>query len=212
MSAESPASPRRGASRPGSRRPGSRHPEPQRPESARPESPSAGPSYPGPRPLVRVDYTKYDGTPHRGYRARLLGTDEHGTWLGVSRDLVDPATFKYEEPYVLLVPRDAWWTAMFNAPPRRTELYCDITTPARWPRPDQLCLVDLDLDVRRRRGGPEVELLDEDEFAVNSRAMAYPPEVIGNARRAASYLVAAVAGGAEPFAGGYHAWLDQVDP
>lgn len=160
--------------------------------------------------VVRVDYTKYDGSPHRGYPALRLGDDEHGTWLGVPRSLFDPATFKYEEPYVLLVPRNAWWTAMFNAPPRRTEIYCDITTPASWASPDRLLLVDLDLDVRRRRGSEEVELLDEDEFEEHRRQLSYPPEVVDSAWRAARWLVVALGDGRQPFAGGYHGWLDQV--
>src|SRR5689334_23147600 len=108
--------------------------------------------------VVRVDFRKYDGSQHRGYPALRLGEDEHGVWLGVPRSVSDGVQFKYEEPYVLLVPRDAWWTAMFNSPPRRTEVYCDITTPARW-YDDRVQLVDLDLDVRRRRGTGAVELL-----------------------------------------------------
>ena len=85
-----------------------------------------------PPDVVRVDYRKYDGSPHRSYPALRLGEDEHGVWLGVpGGDLVNSgATFKYDDPYVLLVPRDGWWTAMFNSPLRRTEIYCDVATPA----------------------------------------------------------------------------------
>ena len=75
--------------------------------------------------LVQVVFLKYDGRPHRSYPARWLGEDSDGAWLGVtagSPATVDGnrTTFR-EEPYVLLVPKRAWWTAMFNAPPRRTE-------------------------------------------------------------------------------------------
>jgi protein associated with RNAse G/E len=162
------------------------------------------------REVVRVDYTKYDGRPHRGYPALRLGEDEHGTWLGVPQSTFDPTQFKYEEPYVLLVPVDSWWTAMFNAPPRRTEIYCDIATPASWSSPGHVQLVDLDLDVRRRRASGLVELLDEDEFATHQKRFGYPDDVIDNAWLAARWLVDALGNGTQPFAGDYRTWLDQV--
>jgi protein associated with RNAse G/E len=163
-----------------------------------------------PNEVVRVEYTKYDGSPHRGYPALRLGEDEHGVWLGVPQATFDAAQFKYSEPYVLLVPRHAWWTAMFNAPPRRTEIYCDIATPAHWPGVDHVRLADLDLDVRRRRATGQVELLDEDEFAEHQLRFGYPPEVVTNAWAAARWLLDALDNGAQPFAGSYHKWLDQV--
>jgi len=163
--------------------------------------------------LVRVEYRKYDGRPHRGYPAIRLGTDEFGTWLGVPGGefihAARSAGFKYDDPYVLLVPVHAWWTAMFNAPARRTEVYCDITTPAVWAD-DRVQLIDLDLDVRRRRDADDVELLDEDEFALHREQFGYPAEVVRHAREAAEYLLGAFRSGAEPFAGGYRGWLDRV--
>jgi hypothetical protein len=163
--------------------------------------------------LVRVDYRKYDGSAHRGYPALRLGDDEHGTWLGVPGgdfiEAVGSAGFKYTDPYVLLVPRHAFWTAMFNAPPRRTEIYCDVTTPAVWAD-DRVQLVDLDLDVRRRRDSTVAELLDEDEFEEHSALYGYPPEVVKQAWTAAHHLLDAINDGVEPFAGGYHSWLDQI--
>jgi protein associated with RNAse G/E len=160
--------------------------------------------------VVRVEYTKYDGSAHRGYPTVRLGADEHGDWLGVPAHAFNDAGFKYDDPYVLLVPRDAWWTALFNVPTRRTEVYCDIATPARWPDAHRVQLVDLDLDVRRRRITGAVELVDEDEFEVNRVRFGYPDDVVDNAWSAAHWLVKALADGTEPFAGGYHAWLDQV--
>jgi protein associated with RNAse G/E len=161
--------------------------------------------------VVRVEYTKYDGGAHRGYEALRLGEDAHGVWLGVP----DPRNahndgYKYDDPYVLLVPRDSWWTALFNAPPRRTEVYCDIATPATWVDPHRVRFVDLDLDVRRRREHSAVELVDEDEFEVNRVRFGYPDDVVSNAWAAAHWLVKALSGDTEPFAGGYRAWLDQV--
>src|SRR5919205_2466834 len=117
--------------------------------------------------VVEVVFVKYDGRPHRSYPARFLGVDEHGTWLGVVSGTwcrVGEQPTQRDEPYVLLVPDHAWWTAMFNAAPRRSEIYCDVTTPATWAGHAEVTVVDLDLDVRRRRWGT-IERLDEDEFA-----------------------------------------------
>ncbi len=160
--------------------------------------------------LVRVEYCKYDGSPHRGYPALRLGEDVHGVWLGVPPRIFPEVEFKYAEPYVLLLPRQAWWTAMFISPPRRTEIYCDITTPARWADSDTVSLVDLDLDVRRRRVGGLVELLDEDEFVEHAERFGYPAVVRDSAWAAARWLRGALADGTQPFAGEYRSWLGQV--
>jgi hypothetical protein len=162
---------------------------------------------------VAVVFLKYDGRPHRSYRAIRLGVDQWGTWLGVpagtpARVDGDRPTLR-DEPYVLLVPQAAWWTAMFNAPPRPTEVYCDVTTPATWLGASEVTLIDLDLDVRRRRWG-EVEQLDADEFAAHSVQFGYPPGVIAQALAASQWLASALSDGTEPFASGFHTWLAQV--
>ncbi len=168
-----------------------------------------------PGDVVRVVFTKFDGRPHRSYPARYLGKDDHGTWLGVvagTRAFVDGTReILREEPYVLLVPHLAWWTAMFNAPPRRTEVYCDITTPASWGD-GEVRIVDLDLDVRRRRWG-DIERLDEDEFAEHRTRFGYPDEVVAEAIAASLWLLRALGAGTEPFATGIRPRLAQVyDP
>lgn len=163
--------------------------------------------------VVRVRYRKYDGSAHRDYPARRLGDDAHGTWLGV--DAGTPSIYHgrpsvEQIPFVLLVPRGCWWTAMFNPEPRTSEVYCDITSPARWDGEELVDLIDLDLDVVRRRHTGRVELLDEDEFAAHTVQFGYPPEVVSPARAAAAWLRGALGDGSEPFASGYQAFLAQV--
>jgi protein associated with RNAse G/E len=161
--------------------------------------------------VVHVVFTKYDGCPHRRYPARYLGDDESGTWLGVvagTPAVIGTKEILREEPYVLLVPRQAWWTAMFNAPPRRTEIYCDITTPAAWAD-DTVTVIDLDLDVRRRRWG-DIERLDEDEFAMHQVRYGYPDEVVAEATAASFWLAEALGDGTEPFASRFRPWLAKV--
>jgi protein associated with RNAse G/E len=165
-------------------------------------------------PLVHVVFLKYDGRPHRSYPARYLGHDEAGTWLGVTagtRALVDGDRVAIrEEPYVLLVPKRSWWTAMFNAAPRRTEVYCDVTTPATWSGNSVVTVVDLDLDVRRRRWG-DIDRLDDDEFAVHRIEFGYPDEVVAQATAASEWLATALGDGTEPFASRFRQWLAKVD-
>jgi protein associated with RNAse G/E len=163
--------------------------------------------------VVQVVFLKYDGRPHRSYPARWLGQDAAGTWLGVasgSEATVDgDRPIVRDEPYVLLVPRRAWWTAMFNAAPRRTEVYCDITTPATWAGTEEVTVVDLDLDVRRRRWGV-IEQLDFQEFAEHRVRFGYPDEVVTQATAASDWLAKALGDGTEPFASAYRSWLALV--
>jgi hypothetical protein len=163
--------------------------------------------------VVRVVYTKYDGSRHRDYPARRLAEDDLGTWLGVAagtESIYHGRPSVERIPFVLLVPHDAWWTAMFNPPPRTSEVYCDIATPAHWQGRHEVDLVDLDLDVVRRRESGLVQLLDEDEFADHRERFGYPDEVVEPARAAAITLMSALDDGTEPFASAYRKWLSLV--
>jgi protein associated with RNAse G/E len=162
--------------------------------------------------MVRVVYRKYDGTAHRDYPARRLAEDDLGTWLGVSagtRSVYHGRPSVEQIPFVVLVPHDAWWTGMFNPPPRTSEVYCDIATPAVWEG-DTVRIVDLDLDVVRRRATGAVELRDEDEFAEHRERFGYPDDVADNAQQAARWLLGALGDGTEPFASAYRKWLALV--
>jgi hypothetical protein len=162
---------------------------------------------------VRVIYRKYDGSLHWHQTMRRLGEDQHGVWIGSPAPTVlrkgDGPLVTLEYASVMLFPRDAWWTAAFNDAPASTEIYCDITTQARWPSPDEVTMIDLDLDVSRKRDGT-VELLDEDEFAEHQVTYGYPAEVISEAQRSARWLQAALADGSEPFASTYQSYLALV--
>jgi uncharacterized protein len=165
-----------------------------------------------PSEMVRVVYTKYDGSAHRDYPARRLNEDELGVWVGVPRGT--PSVYHgrpsiEQIPFVLLIPRDEWWTGMFNPPPRTSEVYCDITTPARWDS-DTVHIIDLDLDVVRRRATGLVELRDEDEFEEHRQRFGYPADVVGHAQAAARKLLVALGDGTEPFASHYRKWLADV--
>ncbi|MQY13222.1 hypothetical protein SRB5_33650 [Streptomyces sp. RB5] len=166
--------------------------------------------------LVRVIYRKFDGSLHWNLTMRRLGEDRHGVWLGApaftplskGHQPIDPLP----HAYVCLVPADpeAWWAATFNAEPRSTEIYVDVTTPMRWNSAAEATCVDLDLDVVRKRGETEARLLDEDEFAEHGKLFGYPPDVVARASGAARWLMTAVAAGTEPFGTAYLPWLAMV--
>jgi uncharacterized protein len=163
---------------------------------------------------VRVVYTKYDGSLHWHQTMSYLGEDEHGVWLGAP---AGSFTQRGDEPRVYfshhmvgLIPRGQWWTAVFNAEPEATEIYCDITTPPQWPHDGEVTMVDLDLDVMRMRADGKVLLVDEDEFAEHQVRYSYPDEVISQASAAAQWLLRVIGDGAEPFAGRYREWLDRL--
>jgi protein associated with RNAse G/E len=164
--------------------------------------------------LVQVNYRKYDGSLHWNLRMRRLGQDEHGTWLGLPANGVMRKGHNPEVPlpeaHVILFPRDAWWTAVFNDAPRTTEIYCDITTPPRWVSPTEVTMVDLDLDVLRKRGADLPLLVDEDEFAEHQVRYGYPADVIRSAEQSAQWLMTAVANGTGPFNGAHLPWLAMV--
>lgn len=162
---------------------------------------------------VKVVYRKLDGSLHWHLTTRWLGEDEHGVWTGIARPTAmrkgDGPLVRLDYASVLLFPRDAWWTAAFNDAPAETEIYCDITTPVRWPSAGEVTMVDLDLDVSRRRTG-EVEVWDEDEFAAHQRKYGYPADVVAAAERSAEWLRDALTRNHEPFASVYRAYLALV--
>ena len=159
-------------------------------------------------------YTKYDGSLHWHHAMQYLGEDEHGSWLGArsgasaQRGSEPPIVFGY--PTVSLIPDGQWWTATFNGAPARTEIYCDIATPARWPHPGEVTMVDLDLDVLRERATGHVLIVAEDEFADHQVRYRYPAEVIRAAEQAAAWLHGEIRAGREPFAAAYLDWLAKV--
>jgi len=167
---------------------------------------------------VRSVYRKYDGSLHWHTTLLWLGEDDHGVWLGspgggVSRRGSEPSIM-LSYAYATLVPRDQWWTAIFNAPGQlRTEIYCDVTTVPQWHHdasPTTFTMIDLDLDVIRRRDGKTV-IDDEDEFLEHQVKMHYPPAIVAAAEASCRWLVAEVSAARTPFdAATYQPWLERI--
>lgn len=164
--------------------------------------------------LVNVVYRKYDGSLHWNFTMRRLGSDEHGVWLGAPANSTtrkgDGPPIPVAEAYLLLVPEDVWYTVVFNDEPRRTAVYCDITTPPQWVAPGEVTMVDLDLDVLVRRPDAGPVLVDEDEFAEHQVRYNYPGDVIRAAEESARALIKAIAERTGPFDGAHTRWLSMV--
>ena len=163
---------------------------------------------------MRLVFTKYDGSLHWHQTMQYLGEDEHGIWLGARSGATaqrgNEPPIRFDAPSVQLIPAGQWWTAVFNGPPARVEVYCDIATPAKWLSPGEVTMIDLDLDVVRMRADHRVFVDDEDEFAEHQVRYGYPPEVISHAEQAVAQLLTAVTADVEPFGSTSEAWLDKV--
>ena len=152
---------------------------------------------------IRVVYRKFDGSLHWHLTMKYLGEDEHGIWAGLrpggSMRKGDGPVVPLPHANIGMFPHEGWWTAWFNAEPERVDIYCDITTPPQWLSDNEVTMIDLDLDVARKR-----------EFAEHQVLFGYPADVVENAVAAARWLQEHIAAGAEPFATVHQRWMAQV--
>ena len=140
-----------------------------------------------PSDVVRVMYRKYDGSAAPGLpgTAAWPRTSSACGWASPA----GTASVYHGRPSVersrssLLVPRasvvDRRCSTRRRGPARST---ATSPRPARWAGDDEVHLVDLDLDVVRRRMTGDVELRDEDEFAEHRVRFGYPDDA-GRRRR-----------------------------
>jgi len=162
---------------------------------------------------VHVDFRKWPDRKHWQFAMERLGGDEHGTWLWappgwVARRGDDPPKVSRALNVKLITP-DAWWTAIWNDRSPEVELYVDIATPAEWSG-DIVTMIDLDLDIVRRRDG-SVEVLDEDEFADHQLRYGYPDHIVDRARTTTAQVFLDVEAGRGPFGDAAHRWLDRAN-
>ena len=165
---------------------------------------------------ARVVMTKWGERPHWEFDAVVLGSDEHGDWLGFrggtpmarpGLSVVSPAD------QVGLVPAPGQedrrgWLATFHAPRGPVHTYVDMTTPPYWDG-HVVRATDLDLDVIREHDG-RVWVDDEDEFAQHQVELGYPDDVIALAVSTAARIRSAVEQGLAPFDGTAEAWLERL--
>jgi hypothetical protein len=161
---------------------------------------------------VRIEMQKWGGRAHWSFDAVWLGTDEHGTWLGVptGTHMARPgATYVNPTDQVCLVPDGHGWFATFHAPGSTVKVYVDMATPSIWHGP-VVRAVDLDLDVVRRLDD-SVYIDDEDEFAEHQVALGYPPEIVELAESSCAEVARLVEKWEPPFDAETHdRWLSQL--
>lgn len=162
--------------------------------------------------------TKWEGRAHWEFDGVLLGSDEHGDWVGfpAGTAMARPgADYVAPVDQVGLVPAagtddERGWLATFHALGGPVHTYVDLTTPPQW---DGVVLraVDLDLDVVRGTTG-RVWVDDEDEFARHRVELAYPDEVADLAVATCDRILESVTARTAPFDGSADAWLGRVPP
>src|SRR5687768_3380277 len=142
-----------------------------------------------------------------------LGEDVHGTWLFAPRGAAASYAAGGPKPlpvsFLTLLPSgEQWWMAtwMRDNDAIDIDLYVDIVHPPTWVDGARLRIVDLHLDVIRRRSG-NIVLDDEDEFEEHAVTLAYPAEVVRNARAAADAALSAVRSDAPPFGAPPDRWV-----
>jgi protein associated with RNAse G/E len=164
---------------------------------------------------VWIERRKWKDDPHYGAEGILLGEDEHGHWVGARPG---SRVYKGTGPHrvgshriVWCVPRDGWFLSHHLVGHPELDIYIDIAAPAAWSLRGAK-LVDLDLDVLVWNDGRAVELVDEDEFELHRRELAYPDDLVRAARAAASHILEQATAGAPPFDGATAArWIEAND-
>ena len=151
---------------------------------------------------VRVLTRKWGDQPHWEFDTVRLGTDRHGSWLGIPAGtrLARPgASYVSDRPQVTLVPDGEPFVASFCEPGGSSffQTYVDITTVPVWEG-DRVTMVDLDLDVIRRWDG-HVWVDDEDEFDDHRARWGYPEDVVATALASTASVRAAVAAREAPY-------------
>jgi len=160
---------------------------------------------------ITVQFFKYPDRPHWRHEMVRLGEDRHGVWLGAAAGSVvqraDEAPITLADPFVQLIPPSAYWSLIYNGEDNRYPFYVDIATPATWVDDHRVEMIDLDLDIVRRKDGT-VAVLDEDEFLDHQVRLSYPDSLIDRARTTAAGLVLDLERSQEPFGETPRRWLD----
>jgi protein associated with RNAse G/E len=163
--------------------------------------------------MVTVQFFKFPDRPHWRHEMRRLGEDEFGIWLGAPAGSIvqrgDEPAQQLDHPFVQLITPSTYWSLIYNGEDHKYPVYVDIATPATWVTDHRVEMIDIDLDVARRRSGT-VEVLDEDEFLDHSERFDYPGWLIDRARTTAAELVMRLENRTEPFGVTPQGWLDQI--
>ncbi|QIZ00920.1 DUF402 domain-containing protein [Streptomyces sp. S1D4-11] len=142
--------------------------------------------------------------------ARLLGTDQFGTWLycreGEVHRRADGTSLVVPSDGVQLLPCSGWWAAWWWRTDRWISV--DICTPPALGE-SGWSYIDLELDLARLADGT-VLLVDEDEFEQTVVECMIPQDVVTAARAAASDLQSRLANASDPVVVAGWEWLERA--
>ena len=141
---------------------------------------------------ITIKTLKYDGMPHRSWKAELIERDgDLLVFKGVfDQEVVHPdlgtigkGTVSYEYYWL-----DRWYNVFrFHEPDGAfRNYYCNINMPPKF-EDDVLSYIDLDIDILVFDGA--IEILDEQEFAENSSTYNYPANIIKHVHEAVDELL-----------------------
>jgi hypothetical protein len=142
--------------------------------------------------------------------ACLLGEDEFGRWLGITkgspwRAADHSRSGVFETSFVKVVPSGTFWTACFN--PIDSVIDVDIVLPVRWIG-DVLEEVDLELDILRSTDG-SVRVRDREEFDRVRQVQCMPGDIATRAEKTCARVHELVELRAEPFGHVGQVWLSR---
>jgi len=169
-----------------------------------------------PGDAVRLEMTKWGGTPHWEMDGVYLGTDAAGDWLGfpVGTHMSRPGmSLTTENDQVGLVPAAGTavgqaWLATFHGPGGIVWTYVDMTTVPEWDG-RTVRAVDLDLDVVE--GLDRIVFVDDqDEFDDHRVELGYPREVVDLAMVTRDLVLTAVRQKVPPFDGSAAPWFTEL--
>ncbi len=152
---------------------------------------------------ITVKTCKYDGRPHRSWKAEILEQGEESlVLLGVfdkqiehsQLGIIQAGTLSYEYYWF-----DRWFNVFRFHEPDGTlrNYYCNVNMPPKLEG-DVLSYVDLDIDVFVSKDF-EAAVWDMDEFNENAARYKYPADVISNAQEALGKVLHLIEGRAFPF-------------
>ena len=163
---------------------------------------------PSARRMVEVRGFKWPRRPTSVACASVLGEDQFGQWLGVTKGSAWWAADRshtgiFLHSFVKLVPSNTFWSVCFH--PVDYAVDVDIILPVHWTG-DILEEVDLELDILRSPDG-KVWVRDHDKFDRMRTEWSMPPEIARQAENTCQQIRLSVEQAHEPFGSIGLAWL-----
>ncbi len=161
-------------------------------------------------PCIEVRGFKWPERPTANAHAWLIGSDEHGRWLGIRQG--DPWAAAdgaqrgvFDSAFVKLIPSGTYWSACFNQTGYVIDV--DIILPVRW-HGSVVAETDLELDVLCSADG-RVRVRDQDTFASVRRTWPMPDEIAAAALTTCAHIRQQLEQRVEPFASHGRTWLER---